>query len=562
MNRKSATKLLVYAFLYFYHWHTGFGPGPAFAIAGTPEQSEKLSPDTLSLSNVKVESLKAEKIGAIRVTSEKTSSNFGEFGTVNGILSSRLSYRTGLLTFRFDDGYKDVLDSVAPLLAEKGWRGVAGIVGCIPPKHLADFMTWKDIKRLHDQYGWEICSHSLTHRLLYDNWTELWREVYLSKKVIEDSASCPIATWIAPVGYDSTIDFYLINSLYSAAIWAYKGRENKPPFNPYHLSGDAIPADSEKIDSIMKVVADSAWWSIVLFHQATPDMQKIRHLIQSAEKHNLKVVTIQEGLKLVGATSSLGVAKISSTIPVSKPNWKHVKLFDTYINLSGPNWNFVDWDNGYPANWVFEFTNPDDSIKQGELSTYHNANIPGKSADVFLTRAQDTVTFTKIFLIEEPVDTAILEIFWNYWFGAVGSWLLKDSISEIYWDAKLPGWVSTETWNAVNQNYPPGTDLYLYKTWITLPESGLYRFSGRAWAPIANVNLRIAAFQVFPTCVLEPPTLSLEFKTPFEGWSVSVKSSLDFIFDNGVGPVLISPNGTKYRLKVDDSGNLSTERIP
>ena len=570
MRNVSVIMGIVLLWLFSYPWHTGLGPGADFAMAETAGQPGVLFYDTLNFWNTKAGSLRVEKIRAKSAISEQVKACIANINFLNASMNSKYELKRGMVTFRFDDGYKDVIDSAASLLAQFGYTGIAGIIADIPSKNLPNFMNWDELRHLYNYYGWEICSHSYQHRRYYDNWTEIWNDIVVSKQILQDSIGCPISTFIMPFGYDSILGYYLIRSVYTAALWAEPRIGDslmKPPFDPYHLGGYFIPDDSSAIDSLMELVADSGWWYITLIHDASSNMQKIRWLLQAVNKYHIDVVTIREGLSRINSSSQIGPMRVSALMQESSPNWNVAEILESgVINYAGDNWDFWNWENGYPLNWTVSFSNPDDSVYEMDLGEgiagVGNVNIPGKSMCVDLKTLHDTVWISKIFNAPKA-DTVKMEIYWNYWFGVVGSWQLKDSTSDIYWDATNAIWSSSEIWNNVNKSYYPGEYLYLYEKWLFLPESTYYRFSIRAYNPqSANTTLRIAAFQLYPTCKPAPPTLSLEFKTPFKDWSVSVKSSLDFLFDNGVGPVLTSPNGIKYRLKVDDSGNLSTERIP
>lgn len=80
------------------------------------------------------------------------------------------------VTFTFDDGLTSALTNAAPALAASGFSGTDYIItSCVgmttaPNTCKADpndtYLSWDQIKTLHDQYGWNIASHTVTHPYL------------------------------------------------------------------------------------------------------------------------------------------------------------------------------------------------------------------------------------------------------------------------------------------------------------------------------------------------------------------------------------------------------------
>jgi peptidoglycan/xylan/chitin deacetylase (PgdA/CDA1 family) len=91
-------------------------------------------------------------------------------------LANRPRHRAVAITF--DDGFRTVLEHAKPVLDELGWPATVFVVTAAPRTTeevawlAADADTgaraalgWADIERLHDA-GWEIGSHTRSHRLL------------------------------------------------------------------------------------------------------------------------------------------------------------------------------------------------------------------------------------------------------------------------------------------------------------------------------------------------------------------------------------------------------------
>jgi peptidoglycan/xylan/chitin deacetylase (PgdA/CDA1 family) len=77
------------------------------------------------------------------------------------------------ITFTFDDGLTSALTLAAPTLQTYGITGTdyiitkcVGTTGTCLADQTASYMTWSQIKSLHDTYGWNIGSHTQTHPYL------------------------------------------------------------------------------------------------------------------------------------------------------------------------------------------------------------------------------------------------------------------------------------------------------------------------------------------------------------------------------------------------------------
>ncbi len=129
--------------------------------------------------------------------------------TFRDILENRpLPARPVILSF--DDGLESVYREAFPVLQALGFRAVvcmvAGFVGRTNGwdvnlggrsfRHL----DWAQLKELHSQ-GWEIASHSLTHRALpFLNHRALERELRESRRVLENGLRDQVVTLAYPFG--------------------------------------------------------------------------------------------------------------------------------------------------------------------------------------------------------------------------------------------------------------------------------------------------------------------------------------------------------------------------
>lgn len=104
----------------------------------------------------------------------------------------------------FDDGFKDIATTVAPLLGRYGWAATVFL-----PTHHIDHpdqglakgkihLGWGDVRELVST-GIEFGSHTVNHPMLrYCDRTVIEREVTESKKIIEDKTGVPVVSFSNP----------------------------------------------------------------------------------------------------------------------------------------------------------------------------------------------------------------------------------------------------------------------------------------------------------------------------------------------------------------------------
>ncbi len=118
----------------------------------------------------------------------------------------------------FDDGNLDNYTAAFPTLKKNGFTGVLYIVA----KYLGapGYMDAAEIIEMAAA-GWEVGSHSMTHRDLLDlDETEQQSEIRESKRVLEDSLGVPVQTFAYPFG---SMDPGLVRSVYHAGYIAAVG---------------------------------------------------------------------------------------------------------------------------------------------------------------------------------------------------------------------------------------------------------------------------------------------------------------------------------------------------
>ncbi|MGB9877457.1 MAG: polysaccharide deacetylase family protein [bacterium] len=126
----------------------------------------------------------------------------------------------------FDDGYKDVIQEAYPILASFGFKATVFVIvnEVDKPGHL----TWWDIKFLESQ-GWEIGSHTLTHRnLCHLSTLDQWEEIYESKRILEGRLGHPIYFFSYPAGrFNEGVINLLKKAGYLGAVTTIPGKINR-----------------------------------------------------------------------------------------------------------------------------------------------------------------------------------------------------------------------------------------------------------------------------------------------------------------------------------------------
>jgi len=130
-----------------------------------------------------------------------------KFVTFDDMINDRISGTKNIL-ITIDDGNKSVYQAYYSIMKPMGIKPVLGIYPAIIGKvHYA--MTWDEVKRLADD-GCYIASHGYHHMYLstkyYDKEPQSFKkEIYLSKKVLEEKLGRKIELMVYPFGVSSDI---------------------------------------------------------------------------------------------------------------------------------------------------------------------------------------------------------------------------------------------------------------------------------------------------------------------------------------------------------------------
>jgi peptidoglycan/xylan/chitin deacetylase (PgdA/CDA1 family) len=133
----------------------------------------------------------------------------GEAPSVPASLDSQ-ARRRATVSFTFDDCYASQLEVAAPILAGHGFVATeyAAVLRMTEAPDIgnAPFMDWDGLHALHDRYGWDIASHTMTHPLLTTvNPDQLDDELVQSKQTLEQNGFT-VTGFATPYGdYDDDV---------------------------------------------------------------------------------------------------------------------------------------------------------------------------------------------------------------------------------------------------------------------------------------------------------------------------------------------------------------------
>jgi peptidoglycan/xylan/chitin deacetylase (PgdA/CDA1 family) len=120
-------------------------------------------------------------------------------------ITSGLHTRVKVVAITFDDGYLDFYTSAFPVLLSFGFTATVFAVPGFAAHDMAngrrDYMNWEEIREIH-AHGIRIGSHTMTHADLLQMDTEgIDRELYASKRAIEDKLGCEAPCFSYPYSF-------------------------------------------------------------------------------------------------------------------------------------------------------------------------------------------------------------------------------------------------------------------------------------------------------------------------------------------------------------------------
>lgn len=210
------------------------------------------------------------------------------------------------VSFTFDDGNRSAWQHAAPVLAQFGYVGTSyvttGFVG------QDNYMNWNQVKRLQNERGWEIGSHSVTHPLLTEvDSTQLEKEMRQSKSMLE-RRGLQVNSFATPYG-----DYN--NNVLAAAARYYQNHRgfhdqgnNYWPYSDYLLQVRQVQKGIS-VDQVKQYIDEArvnGTWLILVFHDIKADTEPLaddydyargdlRQVAKYVRDQQLPVTTVGQG---------------------------------------------------------------------------------------------------------------------------------------------------------------------------------------------------------------------------------------------------------------------------
>ncbi|MDP2091058.1 MAG: polysaccharide deacetylase family protein [Candidatus Gracilibacteria bacterium] len=211
-------------------------------------------------------------------------------------------FTEGMITFTFDDGFKNIYDRAIPILDAAGIKSTQAIFTA--SYNYVGYMSKAQIKELYDN-GHEIASHSVTHSDLNQITLSGARDEIINSKADLAAYGIDAKTFVYPYGEynDTTIDI-LQEAGYIGARSVTRGY-NTPSSDRFQLKDQEITTDTtfEMVKGyIDTALAEKKWLILELhdqgdnlgFYSNTPAL--LQQIVDYVKLKNMKTVTLGEGI--------------------------------------------------------------------------------------------------------------------------------------------------------------------------------------------------------------------------------------------------------------------------
>jgi hypothetical protein len=184
------------------------------------------------------------------------------------------------VSFTFDDGFRSTYTIAAPTLAKYGLIGTSyPVTSCVgtptrqcPVEKSFGFMNWKQIKALQDQYGWEVGSHTVTHKAMTTLTAAKVSQELINSKNALTSRGITADAYCSPYGdYNNNVIAAVARSYSSHRGFADTGY-NSFPYNDYLLYVQQVQAGVtvDQVKGYIDHAKANNLWLILAFHDISP----------------------------------------------------------------------------------------------------------------------------------------------------------------------------------------------------------------------------------------------------------------------------------------------------
>ena len=184
------------------------------------------------------------------------------------------------ISFTFDDGLTSTLNQAAPTLKKYGLNGTAyiptdciGSVNTCNANTIAKYMTWAQVAKLKNTYGWEIAAHTMSHypmTTLSD--AEKDRQLSMSKQILAAQGHDAVS-YASPEGDYDMATLSLVAKYYASHRGFWDQGVNPWPNSEYLVRVMQVQAGVTLTQ--VKAAIDSAiankQWIVLVFHDIKPN---------------------------------------------------------------------------------------------------------------------------------------------------------------------------------------------------------------------------------------------------------------------------------------------------
>ncbi len=196
-------------------------------------------------------------------------------------LSSRFISTFKAVTITFDDAYLSIYEKALPILETYGLKGIVFTIsdligGFFEGQRLLNITQ---LRELIDK-GWEIGSHTETHRRLADlTIREKIKEIVESKRKLKEMLNANVQTFSYPYGVLDAISTLIVSRFYIFARTVRAGINYLQSWighNRYLLKGTIVREENiKKIMNEIKKVKENGGWLILVFHNIVDNVSEI-----------------------------------------------------------------------------------------------------------------------------------------------------------------------------------------------------------------------------------------------------------------------------------------------
>lgn len=192
-----------------------------------------------------------------------------EIVSLQELLTSEKKTDKARLALTFDDGYADNLTAAAPILKKYGLVGTLFMIGSADKANHGELgntiplLELSQVKKLKNEYGWEIGYHTATHAdLSLISTNELEKEISEGKNSFEKKLGSVLTYFAYPRGYTSPIVLKTVKEAGFRFAFTDTGRQfNKN--TPY--ASDRINCEGKCTPEQMMALMSPAGMSVISF---------------------------------------------------------------------------------------------------------------------------------------------------------------------------------------------------------------------------------------------------------------------------------------------------------